>query len=71
MQASTVGRGGRDADAVIVPFPFRPTAAMVPITAEQLSEIIVRLDARTEKDAEGVLTDLLVTPYPTRLTQDN
>jgi hypothetical protein len=44
---------------------------MVPITAEQLSEIIFRIDARTERDGDETLTDLLVGPYPTKLTQDN
>jgi hypothetical protein len=45
--------------------------AMPEITVDQLAQLLAHLRAGTEESLDELLTDFLVVPYPTRLTQDN
>jgi hypothetical protein len=41
------------------------------ITVDELGELLAQLELSTEESRDELLTDLLVRPYPTKVTQDN
>jgi len=38
---------------------------------DELGELLAQLELSTEESRDELLTDLLVRPYPTKVTQDN
>ncbi|HWH94115.1 MAG TPA: hypothetical protein VNT03_09655 [Baekduia sp.] len=41
------------------------------ITSEQLAEMIDRFQVSSDNELDLLLTELLIRPYPTKVTQDN
>ncbi|WCB93653.1 hypothetical protein DSM104299_02369 [Baekduia alba] len=49
----------------------RKDAAMQDMTTDELAELLAQLELSTEDSRDELLTDFLVRPYPTKVTQDN
>ena len=45
--------------------------AMQDMTTDELAELLAQLELSTEDSRDELLTDFLVRPYPTKVTQDN
>jgi hypothetical protein len=41
------------------------------MNTDELAELLTQLELGTEDTRDELLTDLLVRPYPTKVTQDN
>ena len=46
-------------------------ARMQDMTTDELAELLAQLELSTEDSRDELLTDFLVRPYPTKMTQDN
>jgi hypothetical protein len=44
---------------------------MQQMTSEELADLVTQLELSTEESRDELLTDFLVRPYPTKVTQDN
>jgi hypothetical protein len=44
---------------------------MQQMTLEELGDLLTQLELSTEESRDELLTDFLVRPYPTKVTQDN
>ena len=44
---------------------------MQQMTSEELADLVTQLELSTEESRDELLTDFLVRPYPTTVTQDN
>ena len=44
---------------------------MRPITDDELLDLLIQCELSSDAARDELLTDLLVCPYPTRVTQDN
>jgi len=44
---------------------------MPQMTVDELTELVTQLEISTEDTRDELLTDFLVRPYPTKITQDN
>jgi hypothetical protein len=44
---------------------------MQQMTSEELDDLVTQLELSTEETRDELLTDFLVRPYPTKVTQDN
>jgi hypothetical protein len=56
------------------PLPVRrrsKDAEMPEMTMDELQELLTQLELSTEDSRDELLTDFLVRPYPTKVTQDN
>jgi hypothetical protein len=51
--------------------PARKPFAMPQMTSDELAELLTQLELSTEETRDELLTDFLVRPYPTKVTQDN
>jgi hypothetical protein len=49
----------------------RKDAPMQNMTMDELAELLTQLELSTEESRDELLTDFLVRPYPTKVTQDN
>jgi hypothetical protein len=47
------------------------TQEMPEMTMDELQELLTQLELSTEDSRDELLTDFLVRPYPTKVTQDN
>jgi hypothetical protein len=41
------------------------------MSTDELTELVTQLELSTEDSRDELLTDFLVRPYPTKITQDN
>jgi hypothetical protein len=44
---------------------------MRPITSDELLDLVMQCELSDDDSRDGLLTDMLVRPYPTKATQDN
>jgi hypothetical protein len=44
---------------------------MQQMTSDELAELLTQLEISDEESRDELLTDFLVRPYPTKVTQDN
>jgi hypothetical protein len=44
---------------------------MPQMNVDELTELVTQLELSTEDTRDELLTDFLVRPYPTKMTQDN
>jgi hypothetical protein len=49
----------------------KDASAMQDMTTDELAELLAQLELSTEDSRDELLTDFLVRPYPTKVTQDN
>jgi hypothetical protein len=61
-------RGHRFAVVALIP---QGRIAMQQMNTDELSELLAQLELSTEETRDELLTDFLVRPYPTKVTQDN
>jgi hypothetical protein len=50
---------------------LRKDAPMQQMNTDELAELLTQLELSTEETRDELLTDFLVRPYPTKVTQDN
>jgi hypothetical protein len=60
-----------DTPVPLSPSDPRKDAAMQEMTTDELAELLAQLELSTEDSRDELLTDFLVRPYPTKVTQDN
>jgi hypothetical protein len=53
------------------PLTSARTPPMQQMNTDELAELLTQLELSTEETRDELLTDFLVRPYPTKVTQDN